>query len=123
MRGNMIHSDEKWEQLRGEKKKRWMGSVVWKRRVPQKVLEKHGMKKKKSVKSKLRSAERGGVEEYRMKLRSVKSGGVGKCGIILRRANPGSSVPMGWRSASPRRGVPKGVCKNCGMHNRGPGGN
>jgi hypothetical protein len=33
------------------------------------------MKKKKSVKSKLRSAVRGGVEEYRMKWRSVESGG------------------------------------------------
>jgi len=41
------------------KDKRQMGSVVWKRGVPQKVLEKRGMKKK-SVKFKLRSAERGG---------------------------------------------------------------
>jgi len=36
-----------------------MGSVVWKRGVPQTVLEKRGMKKK-SVKFELRSAERGG---------------------------------------------------------------
>jgi len=47
-----------------------MGSVVWKRGVPQKVLEKRGMKKK-SVKFKLRSAERGGVKECRMKWRST----------------------------------------------------
>jgi len=36
-----------------------MRRVVWKRGVPQMVLEKCGMKKK-SVKYKLRSAERGG---------------------------------------------------------------
>jgi len=41
------------------------------RRVPQKVLEKRGMKKK-SVKFKLRSTERGGVKEYGMKLRSAE---------------------------------------------------
>ena len=40
------------------KEERQMGIVVWKRGVPQKVLEKRGMKKK-SVKFKLRSAERG----------------------------------------------------------------
>jgi len=57
MKGNMIHSDEKWE--------RQMGSVLWKGGVPQTVLEKHGMKKK-SVKFKLRSTERGGVKECRM---------------------------------------------------------
>jgi len=51
-----------------------MGSVAWKRGVPQKVLEKHGMKKK-SVKFKLRSAERGGVKECGMKLRSAERGG------------------------------------------------
>ena len=43
------------------------------RRVPQKVLEKRGMKKK-SVKFKLRSTERGGVKEYGMKLRSAERG-------------------------------------------------
>jgi len=53
---------------------RQMGSVVWKRRVPQKVLEKHGMKKK-SVKCKLRSTERVGVKECGRKLRSAKRGG------------------------------------------------
>jgi len=51
-----------------------MGSVVWKRGVPQKVVEKCG-KKKKSVKFKLRSAKRGGVEESRMKLSSAERGG------------------------------------------------
>jgi len=51
-----------------------MGSVVWKRGVPQKVLEKHGMIKK-SVKFQLRSAERGGVKTCGMKLRSAKRGG------------------------------------------------
>jgi len=39
------------------KEERQMGSVVWKRGVPQKVLEKRGMKKK-SVTFKLRSAEK-----------------------------------------------------------------
>ena len=53
---------------------RQMGSVEWKRGVPQKVLEKHGMKKK-SVKIKLRSAKRGGVKECGMKLRSAGRGG------------------------------------------------
>ena len=62
----MIHSDEKWE-LPGEKR-----SARW--GVPQKVLKKRGMKKK-SVKFKLRSAERGGVKEYGMKLRSAERGG------------------------------------------------
>ena len=51
-----------------------MGSVVWKRGVPQKVLEKCGMKKK-NVKFKLRSAEKGEVEEYGMQLRSAERGG------------------------------------------------
>jgi len=51
-----------------------MGSVVWKRGVPQKVLEKLGMKKK-SIKFKLRSAERGGVKERGMNLRSADRGG------------------------------------------------
>jgi len=51
-----------------------MGSVVWKRVVPQKVLEKHGMKKK-SIKFKLGSAERGRVKECRMNMRSAKRGG------------------------------------------------
>jgi len=56
------------------KEKRQMGSVVWKRGVPQKVLEKCGMKKK-NVKFKLRSAEKGEVEEYGMQLRSAERGG------------------------------------------------
>ena len=38
IRGNTIHSDEKWE--------RQMGRVVWKRGVPQKVLKKRGIKSK-----------------------------------------------------------------------------
>jgi hypothetical protein len=38
---------------------RQMGSVVWKRGVPEKVLEKRGMKKKR-VKSYLRFPKRGG---------------------------------------------------------------
>jgi len=41
------------------KEERQMRIVVWKRGVPQKVLEKHGTKKK-SVKFQLRSAERRG---------------------------------------------------------------
>jgi len=41
------------------KEERQMGSVVWNRGVPQTVLEKRGMKKK-SIKFKLRSAEREG---------------------------------------------------------------
>jgi len=65
-----------------------MGSVVWKRGVPQKVLEKRGMKRK-SVKFKLRSAERGGAEECGMKLRSAKRGWVKECGVKYWRANPG----------------------------------
>jgi len=56
------------------KEERQMGSVVWKGGVPQKVLEKRGMKKE-SVKFKLRSAERGGVKEYAMKLRRAERGG------------------------------------------------
>jgi len=69
----MIHSDEKWEQLPGDKRSAKMGSVVWKRGVTQKVLEKSGMKKT-SVKSKLSSAESGRVKECRFKLRSTKRG-------------------------------------------------
>jgi len=56
------------------KEERQMGSVVWKRGVLQKVLEKHRMKKK-SVKFKLKRAERGGVKECGMKLRSAENGG------------------------------------------------
>jgi len=41
-----------------------MGSIAWKRGVPQTVLENCGMKKK-SVKFKLRSTERGGVKGVR----------------------------------------------------------
>ena len=65
-----------------------MGSVVWKRGVLQKVLEKCGMKKK-SVKSKLRSVERGGVKECDMKLRSTETVCVKKCGMKLRSAERG----------------------------------
>jgi len=57
-----------------------MGSDVWKGGVTQKVLEKRGMKKK-SVKSKLSSAERGGVKECGMKFRSAKRGEVQECGM------------------------------------------
>ena len=56
------------------KEERQMGSVVWKRGVSQKVLEKRGMMNK-SVKFKLRSAERRGVKEYGMKLRTAERGG------------------------------------------------
>jgi len=56
------------------KEERQMGTVVWKRGVPQKVLQKRSMKKK-SIKLKLRSAERGGVKEYGMKFRRAESGG------------------------------------------------
>ena len=55
-------------------KERQMGSVVWKRGVPQKVLEKRRMKKK-SIKFRLRSAEKGGVMECGMKLRRAERGG------------------------------------------------
>jgi hypothetical protein len=55
------------------KEERQMGSIVWKRGVPQKVLEKHGMKKK-SIKFKLMSAERGGVKECGMEMRSAEIG-------------------------------------------------
>jgi len=51
-----------------------MGSVEWKGGVPQKVLEKCGLKKKR-VKFKLRSAERGGVKECGMEFRSSERGG------------------------------------------------
>jgi hypothetical protein len=71
----MIHSDENWEQLPGE-----MRSTRW--GVPQKVLEKCGMKKK-SVKFKLRSTEGGGVKQYAMKLWSAESGGVTQYGLKL----------------------------------------
>jgi len=56
------------------KEERQMGSVVWKRGVLQKVLEKRGMKKR-SVNFKLRSTEREGVKECGMKLRSAETGG------------------------------------------------
>jgi len=51
-----------------------MGSVVWKRGAPQKVLEKQGTKKK-SVKFKPRSAEREGVKECGMHLKTAETGG------------------------------------------------
>jgi len=57
-----------------------MGSVVWKRGVPQKVLEKCGMKNK-GIQFTLRSAEREGVQECGMKLRSAESGWVKACGM------------------------------------------
>jgi len=56
------------------KEERQMGSIVWKRGVPQKVLEKRSMKKK-SIKFKVRSAERGGDKKCGMTLRSAKKGG------------------------------------------------
>jgi len=52
------------------KEKCQMASIVWKRGVPQKVLEKRGMKMK-SVRFKLRITERGSVKECGMKLRST----------------------------------------------------
>jgi hypothetical protein len=50
-----------------------MASVRWKIGVPQKVLEKCRMKKN-IVRFKLRSTERGEVEECKMILRSAKRG-------------------------------------------------
>jgi len=50
-----------------------MGRVVWNRGETQKVLEKSGMKKK-SIKSKLTSAERGVVKVCGMNLRSTERG-------------------------------------------------
>jgi hypothetical protein len=47
--------------------------------VPQKELEKRGMKMK-SVMFKLRSAERGGVKECGMKLMNAKRGGCRSAG-------------------------------------------
>jgi len=63
-----------------EKEERQMGSVVSKRGVPQKVLEKCRMKMK-SVKLKLRSTKRGGVKECGMKLRSAARRCVKECGM------------------------------------------
>jgi len=55
------------------KEEHQMGSVVWKRGVPQKVLEKRRMKKM-SIKFKQGSSERGRVKKCRMKLRSAERG-------------------------------------------------
>jgi hypothetical protein len=49
------------------KLKHQMGSVVWKREVTQKVMEKSRMTRK-SVESMLSSTERGGVKECGMEL-------------------------------------------------------
>jgi hypothetical protein len=62
------------------KEERQMESIVCKRGVPQKVLQKHGMKKKR-VKSNLGTAERRGVKGCGMKLRSAETGGVKECGM------------------------------------------
>jgi len=81
------------------KEERQMGSVVWKREVPQKVLEKCGMKPK-TVKSKLRSAERGGVKECGTQMRSTERGGVMECGMKLRSAEGRwvTECKMEWRN-------------------------
>jgi hypothetical protein len=65
------------------KEEHQMESIVWKRGVSQKVLQKHGMKKK-SVKSNLGMAERRGVKGCAMKLRSAETGGVKEGGMKLR---------------------------------------
>ena len=85
------------------------------------MLKKRRMKKK-SVKSKLWSAKRGGVKGCGMKLRRAERGGVKECGMTLRiaervgvkecrmkhsRANPGRGAPMGFRSAYYSGGAPK----------------
>jgi len=131
----MIHSDEKWEQLPGEKRIARWGSVVWKRGVPQKELEMHGMKKKR-VKFTLRSAERGGVQEYGMKLRTVERRGCQSAewnwgtpkegGLRSAEWNRGEPIqaPMGLRSAYPREGALKmGWGKESGMYYRSAGRN
>jgi len=115
-----------------------MGSAVWTRGVPQKVLEKRGMKKK-SVKFKLRSAERGEVKECGMKLRSTKRGGSRSvewnCGVPkeggLRRAEWSRGEPIQAERSSDgieewlslRRSAETGWSKECGMHYRRAGGN
>jgi len=76
MRANIIHLGKQWEQLPGEKKSAKKGSVVRKRGVTQKVLEKRVMKKK-STESNRRSTERGAVKEYVMKLGSSEKRGGG----------------------------------------------
>jgi hypothetical protein len=53
-----------------------MVCVVWKGGVPEKVLGKLRMKRK-SIKFKLRCAERGGLKENGMLLRSTERGGCG----------------------------------------------
>jgi len=73
-----------------------LGSNVWKREVPQKVLEKPGMKKN-SVKSKPRSAESGGVKECGMTLRSPKRGWVMECRMTLRSAESGGVKECGTK--------------------------
>jgi len=114
-----------------------MGSVVWKRRVPQKVLEKRGMKKK-SVKFKLRSAEREGVKEYGMKLWSAERGGfrsgewkwgapkqegVGVRNEIKESQSRQRSTDGIEECLSQRTSAEKGWGKECGLHYRSAGGN
>ena len=65
------------------------GECCVERGVTQKVLEKRGMKRK-NIKCKLRSAERGGVKECGMKLRSAARGGVKEQGMQSR------STERGW---------------------------
>jgi hypothetical protein len=60
------------------KVERQMRSIVRKRGVPQKVMEKGGMEIK-SATFMLRRARRRGVKEGRMKLRSSKRGWVKEC--------------------------------------------
>jgi len=114
-----------------------MGSVVWKWGVPQKVLEKRGMKKK-SVKFKLRRAERGGVEECGMRLRSAERGGCRSADWNWGAPKEGGLWCEEWnrepiqaeRSTdgieeclSQRRRAAKWWGKECGMHHRSAGGN
>jgi len=119
------------------KEERQMGIVVWKRGVPQKVLEKRGMKKQ-SVKYKLRSAERRGVRECEMKLRSARTGGSRSAEWNWGAPKEGGLQSVEWYRGEPikaeqstdgieeylsqRRSADMGWGKECGMHYRSASG-
>jgi len=98
------------------------GECLWKGGVPQTVLEKCRIKRK-SVKSKLRSAEGGRVKVCRMKLRSAERGGQAvwieiegsRCRQrstdgIEECLSPRRSTKNGWvRSVECIIGVPEGI--------------
>jgi len=118
------------------KEERQMGSIVWKRRLPQKVLEKHWMKKK-SIKSKLKSVERERVMECGMNFRSTKrGGGFGSaewnrgepiqaeehqcdCGVLI----SVEEHQWDWGVLIQAEELWKRLGKKCGNHYRSAGGN